>query len=95
MAARRLFTGSVVRTVGAGTDSVRVFPDDQFKSLFGRSISTSSGDFVGFLNGDAVANDVHVEGSSYVSSDKSVYAVLNKSRSANMNIRLNYLVVLV
>lgn len=50
---------------------------------------------MGFLNGDAVANDAHVEGSSYVSSDKSVYAVLNKSRSANMNIRLNYLVVLV
>lgn len=94
-AARRLFTGSAVRTVGAGADSVRVFTDTQFKDLFGRSISTSEGDFVGFLNGDAVANDAHVEGSSYVSSDKSVYAVLNKSRSPNMNIRLNYLVVLV
>lgn len=94
-AARRLFTGSVVRTVGAGSDSVRVFTDDQFKGLFGRSISTSGGDFVGFLNGDAVANDAHVEGSSYVSSDRSVYAVLDRSMTANASIRLNYLVVFV
>lgn len=94
-AARKLFTGSVVRTVGAGSDSVKVFTDAQFKSLFGRSINIGGGDFVGFSNGDAVANDAHVDGSSYVSSDKSVYAVLNKSRSANMDIRLNCLVVLV
>lgn len=83
-----------MRTVGAGSDSVRVFTDDQFKGLFGRSISTSGGDFVGFLNGDAVANNAHVEGSSYVSSDRSVYAVLDRSRTANASIRLNYLVVL-
>lgn len=93
-AARRLFTGSVVRTVGAGADSVNVFNDAQFKSLFGRSISVSGGDFVGFFNGDAVANSTHVEGSSYVSSNNSVYAVFDRSRSANASIRLNYLVVL-
>lgn len=93
-AARRLFTGSVVRTVGAGSDSVRVFTDSQFKDRFGRSVSISGGDFVGFFNGDAVANDAHVEGSSYVSSDKSVYAVLDSSRPANASIRFNYLVVL-
>ena len=94
-AARRLFTGSVVRTVGAGSDSVKVFTDAKFKSLFGRSIGISGGDFVGFFNGDAVANDAHVEGSSYVSSDNAVYAVLDSSRPANASIRLNYLVVLV
>ena len=93
--ARRLFTGSVVRTVGAGADSVVVFTDAEFKSLFGRSINISGGDFVGFFNGDARANDVHVDGSSYLSTDKSVYAVLNKNRTYALDIRLNYVVVLV
>ncbi|WP_417571945.1 hypothetical protein [Paratractidigestivibacter faecalis] len=93
--ARRLFTGSIVRTVGAGTDSVVVFTDAKFKSLFGRSININGGDFVGFFNGDARANDVHVEGSSYLSTDKSVYAVLNKTRTYALDIRLNYVVVLV
>lgn len=93
--ARRLFTGSVVRTVGASIDSVVVFNDANFKSLFGRSININGGDFVGFFNGDADANDAHVEGSSYLSADKSVYAVLNKTRTYAMDIRLNYVVVLV
>ena len=93
--ARRLFPGSVVRTAGAGVDSVVVFNDANFKSLFGRSININGGDFVGFFNGDARANDAHVDGSSYSSYDKSVYAVLNKTRTYAMDIRLNYVVVLV
>ena len=93
--ARRLFTGSVVRTVVAGADSVVVFTDAEFNSLFGRSINISGGDFVGFFNGDARANDVHVDGSSYFWTDKSVYAVLNMSRTYALNIRINYVVVLV
>lgn len=84
-----------MRTVGAGTDSVVVFNDANFKSLFGRSININGGDFVGFFNGDAGANDVHVEGSSYLSNEKSIYAVLNKSRTYALDIRLNYVVVLV
>lgn len=84
-----------MRTVGAGSDSVVVFTDAKFKSLFGRSININGGDFVGFFNGDAKFNDVHVEGSSYLSNDKSVYAVLNKSRTYALDIRLNYVVVLV
>lgn len=93
--ARRLFTGSAVRTVDASADSVVVFTDAQFKRLFGRSININGGDFVGFFNGDASANDVHVEGSSYLSDNKSVYAVINKTRTHAMDIRLNYVVVLV
>ena len=93
--ARRLFTGSVVRTVGAGADSVMVFTDADFKRLFGRSINIFGGDFVGFFNGDALANDVHVDGSSYVSTDKSVYSVLNKTRTNAKDIRINYVVILV
>lgn len=93
--ARRLFTGSAVRTVDAGADSVVVFTDAKFKSLFGRSININGGDFVGFFNGDAAYNDVHVEGSSYLSNNKSVYAVLNKKRTNALDIRLNYVVVLV
>lgn len=84
-----------MRTVGASIDSVVVFNDANFKSLFGRSININGGDFVGFFNGDADANDAHVEGSSYLSADKSVYAVLNKTRTYAMDIRLNYVVVLV
>ena len=84
-----------MRTVGAGTDSVVVFTDAKFKSLFGRSININGGDFVGFFNGDARTNDVHVEGSSYLSTDKSVYAVLNKTRTYALDIRLNDVVVLV
>ena len=61
---------------------------------FAAASASPGGDFVGFFNGDAVANDAHVEGSSYVSSDNSVYAVLDRSRPANASIRLNYLVVL-
>lgn len=93
--ARRLFTGSVVRKVDSGADSVVVFTDSKFKRLFGRSINISGGDFVAFFNGDAVANDVHVDGSSYLSANKSVYAVLNKKKTNAMDIRLNYVVVLV
>lgn len=93
--ARGLFTGSVVRTVSADIDSVVAFTDAQFKSLFGRSINIAGGDFVAFFNGDAGANDAHIEGASYVWSDKTVYAVLDKSRTFAASIRLNYLVVLV
>ena len=50
---------------------------------------------MGFFNGDARANDVHVDGSSYFWTDKSVYAVLNMSRTYALNIRINYVVVLV
>ena len=81
--------------MGAGADSVMVFTDADFKRLFGRSINIFGGDFVGFFNGDALANDVHVDGSSYVSTDKSVYSVLNKTRTNAKDIRINYVVILV
>ena len=93
--AKRLFTGSAVRTVDAGADSVVAFTDAKFKSLFGRSININGGDFVGFFNGDAHSNDAHVDGSSYLSDNKSVCAVLNKKMTKAMSIRLNYVVVLV
>lgn len=92
-AARRLFTGSVVRTVGAGCDSVLVWSSPEFSSKFGRAFEAGR-DYVGFANGDAVTNDVHIQGASYVSTDAGIYAVLNKSRPANASVRLNYLVVL-
>lgn len=89
----KVFTGSVVRTVGAGADSVRVWSSSEFSSEFGRAFEAPK-DYVGFANGDAVANDVHIQGASYVSTDAGVYAVFNKSRPANASVRLNYLVVL-
>lgn len=92
-AERKLFTGSVVRTVGAGADSVRVWSSSEFSSEFGRAFEAPK-DYVGFANGDAVANDVHIQGASYVNTDAGVYAVFNKSRPANASVRLNYLVVL-
>lgn len=92
-AERKLFTGSVVRTVGAGADSVRVWSSSEFSSEFGRAFSATK-DYIGFANGDAVANDVHIQGSSYMSTDAGIYAVFNKSRPADASIRINYLVVL-
>lgn len=85
----QLFFGSIVRTVPSGTDSVRVWTGAEFKDAFGQDFSAGS-DAVAFMNGDAAANDVHVEGSQYVSGD--IYANLNKARGADAAIRINYIV---
>lgn len=87
----RLFVGTVVRTVPATSDSVRVWTGSEFKSSFGKDFSATS-DVVVFMNADVSANDAHVEGSQYYRGD--IYANVNKTRSADANIRLNYIVAL-
>lgn len=87
----RLFVGSTVRTVPATADSVRVWTGSEFKSSFGEDFSASS-DVVVFMNGDAYANDVHVDGSQHYHGD--IYANLNKTRASAATIRLNYIVAL-
>ena len=87
----RLFVGTAVRTVPATVDSVRVWTGSEFKSSFGRDFSASS-DVVVFMNGDAFANDVHVDGSQHYQGN--IYANLNKTRASGASIRLNYIVAL-
>ena len=87
----RLFVGTAVRTVPATADSVRVWTGSEFKSSFGRDFSASS-DVVVFMNGDAFANDVHVDGSQHCQGN--IYANLNKTRASGASIRLNYIVAL-
>ncbi|MFR3998457.1 MAG: hypothetical protein ACLTZW_05850 [Paratractidigestivibacter faecalis] len=87
----RLFVGTAVRTVPATADSVRVWTGSEFKSSFGRDFSASS-DVVVFMNGDAFANDVHVDGSQHYQGN--IYANLNKTRASGASIRLNYIVAL-
>lgn len=92
----KVFTGSVVRTVSAGGDSVIVFTNSDFVSKFGRPIvyEGEHADSVSFCNGDAAANDAHIEGSSIMKSTRDVYAVLNKNITQNKEIRVNFIVVL-
>ena len=86
-----LHVGTCLATIPATADSVGVWTDSQFKSLFGRSFSTLS-DTVVFMNGDAFANDVHVEGSQYYKG--TIFANMNKTNNKLMTVRLNYIVVL-
>lgn len=87
----KLLFGSVVRVVPATADSVRVWTGSEFKSSFGKDFSATS-DVVVFMNADATANDVHVEGSQYYRGD--IYANVNKTRSADASVRLGYIVAL-
>ena len=81
-------------TVLAGADSVRVWSNSFFAEKFGHAFDPGSGDVALLMHGDANANGVHVEGSSYVSGD-GIYAVLGSTRGADAAIRLQYLIVLV
>ena len=75
----------------ATADSVSVWTQNQFVSLFGKTFSTLS-DAVVFMNGDAFANDAHVEGSQYYNG--TIFANMNKTYNKDMKIRLNYIVAL-
>lgn len=87
-----MFAGSKVVTVGAGADSVMVWSRNYFANKFGKNFNSSDGDVVVFMNGDGIANSAHVDGSTYVGGD--IYAVLDRSSSANANLRVNYIVAL-
>lgn len=87
----RLFVGTNVVTVYAGGDSALVWTKSQFVSTFGKKFN-SSRDSVYFMNGDAAANDVHVDGASFVSG--SIYATINKKMSVNAQLRVNYIIAM-
>lgn len=69
-----------------------MWANPKFAAAFGHAFDPGSGDVALFMNGDAQANDSHVEGSSYVAGD-GVYAVLDRRKSADATIRIQYLVV--
>lgn len=88
---KKIFTGSIVKAGDGGT-SVQVWSNSSFKSTFGKEFSTTTGDIVVFMNGDANGSDAHIEGSTYTSSG--LYAVFDRTVSTSTNIRINFLIVL-
>ena len=84
----QVFTGTIV--VKPDTSSYKMWTKATFASTFGKTFDRYR-DFVVFLNGDATANDAHVDGCS-INNAGDIYAVFNKSTTSN--IRINYLVIL-
>lgn len=91
---RKIFTGTVVKTVPTGADSVPVWTSGEFSDQFGRTFNSAWGDMVCFMNGDANAYGAHIEGCNYHPGDRKLYAVFREGPGQDMNIRINYLVVL-
>lgn len=78
--------GSKIVTASAGT-SIQVFTNLEINKMLGVTNSSNANTVVLFANGDADAQKVHVEGSSYL---KSIwYAVLNQNASVG-SFRINY-----
>lgn len=82
---REIRTGSVVKDANGG-DSVVVFSAAEVKAM---NFSPNNGDICVFMNGDEVANNPHIEGSTYLNG--AIYALFN--RKVTGKIRINYLIV--
>ena len=88
----RLFVGSKVTSTVVSANSIPVWTKSQFKSAFGREFNNAR-DAALFMNGDATANDAHIDGSAYTG-DGTVYATLGNNVTASKAIRINYVVLL-
>ena len=84
-----MFCGSVVRTPTSSGNSVPLFTDAQFISLFGRSFDKAK-DCVCLMNGDGGATGVHFDGCTYLNG--TIHATF--AGNVGAAVRINYIVAL-
>ena len=84
----KMIAGSKVVNAKAGT-SVQVFTNSEINKALGVTNSSNANTVVLMTNGDALAQKVHVEGSTYLNS--AWHATFNQDASAG-SIRINYVI---
>lgn len=85
----KIITGTMIKTV-LNNNAVSMWTLSEFKSKYGFDYSTGKTIIIA-NNGDGDANDAHIDGVTYMSSNRTIYAVLD--RISNYPIRINYAII--
>ena len=85
----KIITGSMVKE-RTNNNAIVMWTLSEFKSTYGFDYETGKTIIIA-NNGDGVANDAHVEGVTYMNSNATIYAVLD--RISNSPIRINYAII--
>lgn len=85
----KIITGTMVKTV-LNNNSVAMWTLSELKSKYGFDYETGKTIIIA-NNGDGNANEAHIEGVTYMGSNRTIFAVLD--RNSNAPIRINYAII--